>query len=453
MTKVPHCKGSYQKRRSGDGWQLKYPLGWSEAKLKYDEYREEFSSEAEAIAALKDINDFIYHGGKPKQIAEHRGKAVVVAKKLPTVEEFAKTFCQIRRDQGKVAARTIDADWDCLSRVIPYLGKISIDEVTPQQIDEMYAAMRRGDPRNKTNRAYSGTTLQKTHCSLSLLFSKAIDYGYLDKNPCLKVEKPKRDTKEKQCLSAEEANALFAAIVEEPLTAHSVGVLLALCCGTRLSEMLALTWADYNNGFIDINKSQLMEKQETKETKNGEARVVPCPPPLVDVLEEWRAIQKRWYAKNDLKWSKKCAIVNSSVGNHMLQRSFSKWFTAEVKKYPIPDDFTYHGLRHTFVTLMNRDCAIDDRTTRAMSGHKSNQAFQIYTHTDDAWMREAANRYGAIVAPRTGKKQCRNCKHWTVSPNDEVVGACWASRGEGVVSVTECISACPIDAFEMKLGA
>ena len=66
MTKVPHCKGSYQKRRSGDGWQLKYPLGWSEAKLKYDEYREEFSSEAEAIAALKDINDFIYHGGKPK---------------------------------------------------------------------------------------------------------------------------------------------------------------------------------------------------------------------------------------------------------------------------------------------------------------------------------------------------------------------------------------------------
>ena len=76
-----------------------------------------------------------------------------------------------------------------------------------------------------------------------------------------------------------------------------------------------------------------------------------------------------------LRWSETTPIVNSRVGNHTLQQSFEKWFTAEKKKYPVPDGFTIHGLRHTYATLLSRDCGVDARTTRSMTGHKSEQAF------------------------------------------------------------------------------
>ena len=50
MTTVPRNKGSYSQRKGGS-FQVKYPLGWNESKKKYDEYREDVSSEDEAMAA------------------------------------------------------------------------------------------------------------------------------------------------------------------------------------------------------------------------------------------------------------------------------------------------------------------------------------------------------------------------------------------------------------------
>ena len=63
MATVPRNKGSYKSRPGGNTWQVKYPLGWSERKKRYDEYHEEVESEAEAIALIKSINDYVYHGG------------------------------------------------------------------------------------------------------------------------------------------------------------------------------------------------------------------------------------------------------------------------------------------------------------------------------------------------------------------------------------------------------
>lgn len=76
MATVPRNKGSYASRAGGNSWQVKYPLGWNERKKRYDEYREEVASEAEAIALIKAINDYVYHGGLPPRRArvETQGK-------------------------------------------------------------------------------------------------------------------------------------------------------------------------------------------------------------------------------------------------------------------------------------------------------------------------------------------------------------------------------------------
>ena len=453
MTTVPRNKGSYSQRKGGS-FQVKYPLGWNESKKKYDEYREDVSSEDEAISLIKSINDYVYHGGKPSEVPAWRAgdKAEKEADGL-TVSVFAEEFISIKQKQSGVEDRTVQSYRECFNRIKPYIGESPVRAIGPQDIDQAYASMRSDGPDNLGGRAYSGTTMQKTHAFLSMLFDKAVDYGYVERNPCAKVAKPRRDTAEKAALTPEQAQALFAKITSEPLAAKPVGVLLSLACGLRESEMLALKWSDYGNGAISVNKSLVREKQAFKSTKNGEERTVPCPPALIAVLEDWKVQQQEWYASHDLQWTEDAPIVNSRVGNHTLQRSYGKWFERERLRWPIPDDFTPHGLRHTYVTLLSCDCGVDARTTRSMSGHKSEAAFQVYTHTNTEWQRRAAFELGSIIAPDDDAVRCQNCKLWTASPSDATRGACWASEEDDALAITGAMEPCNTGEFVMRASA
>lgn len=449
MSKVPRNKGSYT-RRANDSYQVKYPLGWSDRKRKYDEYIETVESEAEAISLIKEINDYVYHGGLPASIAEWRKGASDEEDRVAlTLGEFADSFIRNREKQGSVATRTLQSDRECFNRIRPYLGDSPLVDIGPQDIETAYANMRSGGKENLSGRVYAGTTLQKTHVFLSMLFDRAVDYGYLDRNPCSRVCAPRRDTKEKMALASEEARSLFSCIAGEKLEPRAVGVLLALSCGLRLSEMLALKWSDYRNGAISVTKSLNREKQTYKKTKNGESRVVPCPSALSAVLLRWKDVQRTWFADQGLQWSEDAPIVNSSVGNHILQRSYTRWFGHARLRYPIPDDFTFHGLRHTYVTFLSRDCSVDARTARSMSGHRSSQAFSIYTHTNRHWQEIAAERLGSIIAPTEEEMRCRGCRYWSASPEDSAKGACWAHEGRGLV-VRRAEERCSIDSFSAR---
>lgn len=449
MTRVPRNKGSYRQRRSGSGFQVRYPLGWNEEKKKYEDYLEEVPTEAEAIALIKLINDYVYHGGIVSDIPYWR-KGVLEEKKkqsIPTLDEFFFTFIEIRQKQQAVSDRTLESDKDCYKRIQPYLGSKKLNEIAPLDIDRTYASMRSPGSDNLNGRVYSGTTIQKSHAFLNMLLNKAVDYELISKNPCAKVANPKRDTEEKFSLSAKEAQNLVSFILAEPLHSRAIGVLIALSCGLRLSEMLALTWHDFKNASLDVCKSLKREKQAYKSTKNGEERIVPCPVFLVKVLEEWRAKQQLWYEKVGLDWGKDVPIVNSSVGNHVLQRSYEKWFKSERLRYPVPDDMGFHSLRHTYVTLISRDCATDDETARSLSGHKTNAAFSQYTHTNEEWQRRATDKLGAIIAPTNDEKICQLCSMWSRSPIDSMKGVCWAENENLSPRVTDAFEKCETGKF------
>ena len=85
-----------------------------------------------------------------------------------------------------------------------------------------------------------------------------------------------------------------------------------------------------------------------------------------------------------------------------------------------------------------------------MSGHKSEQAFATYTHTNQEQMQKAALQLGAILSPDETAVKCANCKLWTVSPGDATKGACWANPGEGL-EITLAVSKCTKSKFAMRM--
>ena len=244
MATVPRNKGSYASRAGGSSWQVKYPLGWNDRKKRYDEYREEVASEAEAIALIKTINDYVYHGGLPQDVPEWRRRAKGRSEgDVLTLDGFARSYIEKREKRRKVQERTIESNREAWARLRPYLGDLPLRRVTPFVIDEAYACMGSPGDDNLAGKVYSGTTIEKSHAFLRQLLKDAVERGYIDKNPCDSIDAPKRDTKEKVALTLFQAQALFNYITSRPPEAHAIGVLLALNCGLRLSEMLALTSA------------------------------------------------------------------------------------------------------------------------------------------------------------------------------------------------------------------
>lgn len=57
-------------------------------------------------------------------------------------------------------------------------------------------------------------TKQTVYKMLSAMFSKAVMWGYMDKNPCSRVEPPKYKPQEKQVYDRETLSAMFEALQE-----------------------------------------------------------------------------------------------------------------------------------------------------------------------------------------------------------------------------------------------
>ncbi|MBQ6329027.1 MAG: tyrosine-type recombinase/integrase [Kiritimatiellae bacterium] len=429
--RVRRNKGHFIERKSGS-CQVRYPLGWDDAKKRYTYYAEDAADAVEAAAALKEINDFVYHGGKPVDIAAFRGKAKFVEGDVLTVAEFAERFHAAREKGRRFTPRTLESDRDCLNRAMPYIGAMPIERVTSGDIDDMLCAMQGDGADNLNGRAYSGTTALKTYATLNKLFKYAVKKGVVAVNPCVDADAPKADTEEKEALSLEQIRALHA-LIEQDVNARNVGIAIGLDAGLRLSEMLALTWRDYRKHEISVSKSLEKERQTAKKTKNEDTRVVPCGLFLVRVLDRWKKLQRTYFADKGLEWSEGSPIVSSLRGTHITQRNYTRWFEGVRGRYPVPDDWGFHGFRHTYVTIMNRDAMIDERTVQSLSGHRDERAFRKYRHTSTEWQREAARRFDALTAPDTaGSSLCGSCSNWAPSPSNPAVGACWAREDEGL---------------------
>lgn len=71
----------------------------------------------------------------------------------------------------------------------------------------------------------------------------------------------------------------------------------------------------------------------------------------------------------------------------------------------LPEDFTIHGLRHTVTTILQKDIKADMTTTMSITGHKTMQMLQRYSHADDStkrrrWMPSTA--CWPLIAMRRG---------------------------------------------------
>lgn len=131
---------------------------------------------------------------------------------------------------------------------------------------------------------------------LFTMLRKAVGWGYLEKNPCERVETPKYKAKEKRPYTEAELDKVIEAVENETLSFQIIFYLAAML-GMRRSEIVGLKWPDVNfdAGTLSIRRSAARKAGEgtyISGTKNKRSeRTLYIDGMILDKLRAHRAAQ------------------------------------------------------------------------------------------------------------------------------------------------------------------
>ena len=279
--------------------------------------------------------------------------------------------------------------------LIPHLGNFSLKDVTPMDIDKMYAHLLQNG-RADGKGGLAAKTVLYTHRVLNEAMEQAVKKRMIFHNPVrsvMNVPKPKRF--KGSIYTAEEILNLLELAKNTTL---EIPVALAAICGLRRGECLALTVedVDFENKTITINKQFLeLDKQAILgEPKSEESnRVVSAPPEVFAIIE--RHIQRNEANKAMLEdeYEDHRLLVCSNDGKPIRPIYFTKNFTRFIERNNMRR-IRFHDLRHSCASLMLKS-GIAMKTASQILGHSAiGITADLYTHVLEDTKKEAAIQVG-----------------------------------------------------------
>lgn len=243
------------------------------------------------------------------------------------------------------------------------LGSYFISDITPALINECRdkllrtpAIDRYGKPllnkEGKPSRHKSPATVVRYLATLSVLFTVAVnEWEWAEKNPVLKVKRPKEPKHRERTLDDHETQILLLVCkrieAETKIPLHTI-VTLALGTGARRAEVLGLTWDQVNldEGYFRLHK-----------TKNDKRRSVVLGDYALNALREHHKRRKPFsnllFPRPD---GKKPVHIEHWWGQALIHAKLT--------------DFRFHDLRHCNATTM-ADVDASVQQTALQLGHTS----------------------------------------------------------------------------------
>jgi integrase len=257
-------------------------------------------------------------------------------------------------------------------QVLPVLGELPLNAITPVMVREWYAALDTG-PRQRAA-AYS---------LLRTILNTAVADDMIIASPCRVrgAGNAKRVKKIKPATLAE-----LEVIVEAMPQRYRAMVLLAAWCALRFGELAELRRADFDvsAAVVRVRRGVIRGDQgrTVKDPKSDAGkRDVNIPPHLVPMIKD--------HLRDHVAASQTALVFPAAGGGHMAPSSlYAVYFPARAKAGR--DDLAFHDLRHTGATLAAATGATLAELM-ARLGHSTVSAAMRYQHA-------AAERDKAIAA-------------------------------------------------------
>ncbi len=246
----------------------------------------------------------------------------------------------------------------------------------------------------------------------STMFNKAVKWGYMETNPCVRLDAPQYSAPEKKFLQENEIRIACDNIGQEELKYQAI-FYFALLCSMRRQSIVGLKWFDIDfarNEFTIRRAAKLVRGKGTivGEPKTEKSKqTLFLPEILKHTLLKLRNQQSRMRRLYGDKWVDEDWVFTQDDGSIMHLQTPSHWWREFSDRHGITNitDISFHGLRHTAATHMIKN-NVPISTVSGVLGHANiTTTLNTYTHVIEDTKKGAINIMADIVAGADDKKE------------------------------------------------
>jgi len=281
------------------------------------------------------------------------------------------------------------------NHILPYFESKRLQNINAPTIENWMQQLR--EKKGRTGKHLSHTTVNHCLTCLKIMLQQAVRLECLTKNPAEHILQFKENQREKSILTIDQMKALFNEDTISEIWSgdlrHYTMNLLAASTGMRLGECQALQLQHiYGEGYVSVVYTW-DPKYGLKEPKRGSYRDIPIPSKTMSYLGE--VIDTLPFKDPDdlvfIDGVQKVPIRNELILKGLYHALENIGITKEERdeKY-----ITFHSWRHFYNSLMRGK--IHDAKLRRLTGHKSLEMTELYTHfnlADYRDVKEIQERY------------------------------------------------------------
>ncbi len=213
--------------------------------------------------------------------------------------------------------RNIESMWRL--RIKPIFGKQRLDDIKVVELERFQTSL--------IEKHLSGSHVTGHIKLISRMFTLAIQWELITKNPCDKVEYMKFDNQKERFLSTEEQKRFIEVLMLHPQRPVNLLMIFLLVTGVRSGVAKALKWS-----WINMDKQIITVPPSI--AKNKKQNTIFLNTTAMDILKRLAGTDPTYVFINPM--------------THLPYNDFKKSFKTALKAAQISDSVRIHDLRHTF---------------------------------------------------------------------------------------------------------
>ncbi|MER9456984.1 tyrosine-type recombinase/integrase [Mesorhizobium sp. M0478] len=308
----------------------------------------------------------------------------------------------------------------CRKGLAPLIGNVVLSKLKTDRIDAAFTTAltaprvdhraKRGGGEREPLPPLAPRTVHHYRRVLVKALGQAVTWERLSRNPALATTPPKV---ERQKMLAYDVGQTATLLETLRPTRIFIPILLAVTCGLRRGEILALRWrhlelADNRRQMsIEESAEQTADGVRYKEPKSGRARTVALSASTVAELKAHRAKQAEEQFRLGTRPDANSFVVAQVDGEPLQPRSLTHEWVRVLGKTSLPR-IRFHDLRHTHATQM-LSAGIHPKIASERLGHSNiGITLDLYSHVMPGMQADAAEQVdvalqAAISSERKGK--------------------------------------------------
>ncbi len=346
-----------------------------------DRNRKTFELKSEAMTWLK------------KQLKDKEQRHRHCARQADCGEQYAKEWLRDVHEADDSPNTYEYYEYPIRCHITPAIGSIALNALRREHVSKML-----NDRREK----YSRRTVEVIHKTIKLILDHAIEGRLLEYNVATLVKtNDQKKIREEQInaacpLNAEQTARLIATIEKHPWRCF---IMMALLCGIRRGELLALRWEDVDfegrwvslrNAIVRVRLKRLKEQPASRFSGMGSRlaplktpqsrRTLELPPTLITILKKHRTQQDAQRKAAGAKWSEGDFVFTSEFGAHWHPCTATSIYADVRLQADLPIETSLHDLRHSLASAMLKR-GMSAKHVQAQLGHsKIQMTLDAYSH-------------------------------------------------------------------------